>query len=174
MRPLQDHKPYAGHDRDEGPYASLIACDNQKEKILLFWDRCVTWAQTVEAPPAKLLSALSLLSGYLTSVGPRELEWLLAVAPHVSVDYNADEFIEELERLVDLSPLEIGTVLATLLQTYQPPFDVGDRLKNLVTKLAAQPETRPHALGCAERLRHIPGMVQLYAQLISNSKPPAD
>ena len=142
--------------------------DDHKEKILLFWCRCVAWARTVEPLPAKFLSALSLLSCYLKSVGPRELVWLLAVAPHVSVAYNADFFVEELERLVDISPLQVGNVLATLLKTYQPSFDFEDRLKNLVTKLAAHPETRPHALRCVERLRQIPGMVLLYKQLISD------
>jgi len=68
----------------------------QTEKILLFWRRCVTWAKTVEPLPVKLLSALSLLSCYLKSVGARELPWLLTVAPHVSVDYNSDFFVEEL------------------------------------------------------------------------------
>jgi hypothetical protein len=143
--------------------------DDQNEKILLFWGRSVTRAANVEPAPAKLLSALSLLSCHLKSVGPRELAWLLAVAPHISVSYNADFFIEELGRLVDISPLQVGNVLATALQTHKPLSDYEDRLKILVTKLAERPETRPDALRCAERLRYIPGMVQLYAQLISDS-----
>ncbi len=144
--------------------------DEHKEKILLFWGRCVTWAANVEPAPAKLLSALSLLSCHLKSVGPRELAWLLAVAPHVSVNYRADFFIEELGRLVDVSPLQVGNVLATALQTHKPLSDYEDRLKILVTKLAERPETRPDALRCAERLRDIPGMVQLYAQLIARGQ----
>jgi hypothetical protein len=91
--------------------------------------------------------------------------WLLVVAPHVSVDYNADFFVKELGRLVEISPLEVGEVFVALLGTYQPSYDFEDKLKNLVTKLAERPETRPHALGCAERLRYVPGMVQLYAQI---------
>src|SRR5258706_12910257 len=139
--------------------------DDHKEKILLFWGHCVTLARAADPLPAKLLSALSLLTCYLESVGPRELAWLLAVAPHVSVDYNADFFVEELGRLVDISPSQVGDVLDTLLSIYQPSFDFEDRFKNLVTKLAARPETRPHALRAAERLRYIPGIVQLYAQI---------
>ena len=139
--------------------------DDHKEKILLFWDHCVAWAKSAEPFPAKLLSALSLLTCYLKSVQPRELAWLLAVAPHVSFDYNADFFVEELERLVDVSPSQVGEVLDKLLSTYQPSFDFEDRFKNLVTKLAARPETRSHALRSADHLRYIPGMVQLYAQI---------
>jgi len=93
--------------------------DDHREKILLFWDHCVTWAKAAEPLPAKSLSALSLLTCYLKSVGPRELAWLLAVAPHVSVDYNAHFFVEELERLVDISPAQVGEVLDALLSAYQ-------------------------------------------------------
>ena len=138
---------------------------DQTEKILLFWQRCVNWAKTVETPPVKLLSALSLLSCYMKSIGARELSWLITVAPHVSVDYNADFFVQELGRLAEVSPQQVGDVLVVLLQTYQPSFDFEDRFKNLVTKLAAQPETRSHALRSAERLRYLPGMIQLYAQI---------
>jgi hypothetical protein len=63
----------------------------------------------------KLLSALSLLSCYLKSVGARELPWLLTVAPHVSVDYNADFFVEELGRLVETSRPQVAEVLVALL-----------------------------------------------------------
>lgn len=137
----------------------------QTERVLLFWQQCVNWAKTIEPPPVKLLSALSLLSCYLKSIGARELTWLLAVAAHVSLDYNADFFVKELERLVEVSPQQVGDVFAALLETYQPSFDFEDKLKNLVTKLSAQPETRPNALRCAEHLRYIPGIIQLYAQI---------
>ena len=94
----------------------------QKEAILLFWDRCVTWSKSTASDPANILSSLSLLTCYLTTVGPRELAWLLAVAPHVSRDYNADQLIEELERLVDASPVQVGQVLLTVLASYRPAF----------------------------------------------------
>jgi len=147
--------------------------DDLKEKILLFWGRCISWARTVEPPPAKILSALSLLSCYLKSIGPRERIWLLAVTPHVSVDYNADFFVKELARLVDTNPLEVGESLAALLDTYKPSFDFEESFKTLVTKLAVHPQTRLYALRCAEQLRYIPGMVALYAQLISDATPAA-
>lgn len=139
--------------------------NDHKERILLFWSQCVTWTKASAPPPGKLLSALSLLACYLKSVESRELQLLLAVTPHVSIDHNADFFIEELGRLVDVSPSQVGEVLDALLSTYRPSFDFEDRLKDLVTKLAAQPETRSHALRSADRLRYIPGMVQIYAQI---------
>jgi hypothetical protein len=139
----------------------------QKEKILLFWDKCVTWAEAIDPHPTRILSSLSLLSCYLEAVGPRELSWLLAVAPHVSFDYNGTFFVEELERLVETSPVQVGEVLATMLQTYSTSFDYEDRLKNLILKLAAHPATRPDAIRSAERLRSVPGMLQIYERLIS-------
>jgi hypothetical protein len=100
------------------------------------------------------------------------LEWLLVVAPHVSVDYNVDFFLEEVGRLEDISRTVVASILSALLQTFQPAFDFEDRLKKLVMKLAARPETRLDALQCAERLRFIPGMVQLYAQVAKSTPPP--
>jgi hypothetical protein len=139
--------------------------DDLKDRILLFWGQCVTWSHSVRPLPTKLFSTLSLLSCYLNAVGPRELELLLAVAPHVSIDYNADFFVEELDRLEGINPRAIASVLSTLLQSYQPVFDFEDRLKKLVTKLAARPETRADTLQCVNRLRFLPGMVQLYSQI---------
>jgi len=81
--------------------------------------------------------------------------------------------VDELGRLEDISPTAIASVLFAILQTYQPAFDFEERLKKLVTKLAARPETRRDALRCVDRLRFIPGMVQLYAQLVE-SKPAAE
>ena len=145
--------------------------DEQKERILLFWNGCLTWSGTVAPPPSNLLSAVSLLSCYLTSIGQRELGWLLSVAQHVSVDYNADRFIEELGRLAEDNPAAVGQVLNRLLETYPPVFDFKDKLKNLVTNLAAHAESRADAIICVERIRHLPGMVQLYAQLSSSNEP---
>lgn len=39
---------------------------------------------------------------------------MLAVAPHVAIDYNADRFVEELERLANVSLLEVGGVLVAM------------------------------------------------------------
>jgi hypothetical protein len=143
--------------------------DEQIERILLFWDRCVTWSQETETVPANLFSSLALLSSHLKTVGDRELTWLIAVAPHVSVDYNADRFIEDLERLANVSPGPICRVLGQLLDTYRPSFDFEDKLKKLLTKLAQHGETRLDALSYTERLVGLPGMIQLFAQLTSSS-----
>ena len=139
--------------------------EKQKERILLFWDRCVSWSKSLESPPANLLSHLSLLSFYLTAIDQRALGWLLAVAPHASVNYNADRLIQQLERLAAGNPQETGRVLHTLLEVYHPTYDYNDRLKQLIILLADNPASRADAIYCLEQVRHLPGMVQMYSQL---------
>jgi hypothetical protein len=63
--------------------------EKQKALILEFWKACVVRTREVP-PPAQLLSALSRLSVYVTSLGQREEALLLAVAPHVGVEHNAE------------------------------------------------------------------------------------
>lgn len=140
----------------------------QVERIMLFWRRCAAWSQTAGEPPKRLLSNLSRLSCYLETVGDNELELLLGVAPHVQVGYNQDSFIEELDRLVTANPEGIGRVLRIVLETHQPSFDFEDKLKSLLLKLAEHGR-RGDAISFAERLRNLPGMIQLYAQLVSDA-----
>jgi hypothetical protein len=141
----------------------------QKERIFLFWDRCINSGVTLDPPPASLLSQLSLLSCYLTAIDERALRWLVAIAPFTSVNYNADRLIEQLARLGDTSPSAAAQVLRVLLEAYQPSYDFEDRLKMLIIRLAAHAESRRDAILGVERLRHLPGMVQLYVQLTSAS-----
>lgn len=82
--------------------------------------------------------------------------------------YNADDFIEELDRLVDISPAKISAVLGKVLETFVPTFDFQDRLKFLLTKLATHGR-REEAISFANRLRHLRGMEQLFAQLTADS-----
>lgn len=140
----------------------------QVERILAFWARCVACSRVAAEPPAKLLSKLGRLSCYIKSVEDREQEWLLAVAPYVHVGYNADDFIEELDRLADISPAKISAVLGKVLETFVPSFDFQGRLKSLLTKLAAHGR-RDEAISFANRLRHLRGMEQLFAQLTAGS-----
>ena len=140
--------------------------DDQVGRILSFWDRCIVWSHTAAKPPTRLMSSLSRLVCYLESIGDKEREWLLAVAPYVQFAHNADEFIEELGRLVDKSVVEVSAVFGRVLETYSPSWDFQDRIKSLLTKLAEHGR-KADALAYAERLRHLPGMTQLYGQLSS-------
>ncbi len=140
----------------------------QVERILSFWERCIAWSRDAVDPPARLLSKLGRLSCYLNSIGEREEVWLLAVAPYVQVDYNADYFIEDLERLVDVNPAVVSVVFGKVLDTYSPSFDFEDRLKSLLTKLAAHGR-REDVISCTDRLRHLRGMTELFNQLTAGN-----
>ena len=139
----------------------------QKERVFDFWDKCMDWSRTVEPAPAKLLSGLSRLTCYMLLISDRDEARLLAVAPYVSADYSADQFIEELNRLADGNLAAVGKILATLLEAVHPVYDLDDKLRAIVTKLAMNPETRLYALQCLERVRYLPGMLQLYKELTS-------
>lgn len=136
----------------------------QIEQILVFWERCLSWGQKAKEPHKRLLSKLSLLSCYLTSITEKERCWLVAVAPYVKVGYNEDFFLEELDRLADVSTAEVSIVLKVFLDSYEPYIDFEDRLKSILIKLA-QHGKRSEAITFAEKLRRIPGMIQLYEML---------
>jgi hypothetical protein len=144
------------------------------ERILDFWERCVTWAETLDAPPAKLLSALGSLSCYVSYVEERERSLLIAVAPYVSVDHNADHFIEALEKLARENPEAVSDVFGRMLDSYKPTFDFEGRIKSILTALSERRVTRVHALEYTNRLLpYLPAMLQLYEELSRAPQPEA-
>lgn len=138
----------------------------QIERILCFWERCVTWAKPLAEPPKVLLSRLSELIRYVSVLEDREIKLLLAVAPYIDVEYRADTFIEELDRLLELDSAKVSLVLGKALETYQPDFDYEDRLKDLLKKLA-QSGQRYDVLRYInlDGVRKLPGFDQLFKEL---------
>lgn len=140
--------------------------EKQKTLILEFWKESVTRTRDAAPPPAHLLSALSRLSVYVTSLVEQEEALLFAVAPHVSIEYNADDFFKDLDRLVDNNPAAVCRVLGEALKGYKPDYDYEDRLKMLLRKLALRQETHNDALRFAERLvGRLPGMLDFYQEI---------
>ncbi len=137
---------------------------DQVERVLCFWVRCIEWSRNASEPPVKLLSSLSPLSCYIDSVADREKELLHAVAPYIDVNYNAVEFIEQLDRLADDNPVEVSAVFKDVLNSHKPISDYQDRLKSLLTKLDAS-GLHDDAMVYADQLRYIPGMRELFDQL---------
>ena len=138
----------------------------QIDRILKFFDRCISWSRDLTSPPAKLLSGLSRLSYYLQTLTNKETNWLLAVAPYVKVNHNYNFFLEELDRLADVYPAAVSLVLKAYLNSYVPDYDFEDRLKKILTKLA-QHDRRDDAIALADQLSRLPGMIQLYSELKS-------
>lgn len=138
---------------------------DQVQRILAFWQKCIEWSKTLAEAPAQLLSNLSRLSVYLTKIDADKAAWLEYVAPYVQIGYNEDEFVEQLLRLVDVNPHAVGAVLSRLLETYTPTFDFNDRLKNLIRKLAGK-GLKAEAIDFANHLRRLPGIQELYSELV--------
>ena len=136
----------------------------QVRKILDFWSACTERTQDPPTTPVQFLSHLSRLSVYLVNVGEKETGLLSHVAPHVSAGYNSDYFVEQLLRLVEANPAAISAVFAKMLETHEPTFDYQDRLKTLVRKLGRMGQRA--ALVFADCLRQVPGMREVYAELI--------
>lgn len=138
--------------------------NEQVERILKFWERCISWSRTVEETPTKLLSSLSRLACFIHSINDREFNLLLAVAPHVHVVHYYDFFYEELDRLADTNAAQVGVILKASLDTHVPYTDFEDKLKSILGKLAASGK-RAEALVLADRLKQIPGMIQIFRNL---------
>jgi hypothetical protein len=109
----------------------------QVERVLAFWDKTIATLDAAGETKAELRSNLSRLAIYITALGEREKRLLLSVAPYVQSNYNAHEFIEELDRLADLDASIVSDVLGAMLKGSPPSFDLDDKLKNLLRKLAA-------------------------------------
>nr|NJM04702.1 hypothetical protein [Desulfobacula sp.] len=141
----------------------------QIERILLFWEQCVKWAETLSEPPKSLLSDLSRLICYITKFTVRENNLLLAVAHYIKDGYNEDIFFQGLHRQVEQDPEKISMVLGKVLEAHVPNYDHEDMLKNLIIKLAGSGRIED-ALMHADRARKLPGFVQLYKQLSEGDK----
>jgi hypothetical protein len=140
--------------------------EDQKKKIVLFWDYCVGWVATLQQVPEELLSSLSRLSCYIESVGETQAKLLLAVAPYVNVSHNADFFIEELDRLTESNPPAVSAVFKKVIEFHVPVYDYQDRLKSLLIKLNTNGR-REDVLSYLERIRsNLPDLAsQLFKQL---------
>ncbi|MCK9264710.1 MAG: hypothetical protein M0R18_12955 [Deltaproteobacteria bacterium] len=137
--------------------------EDQVSLILDFLEWSIELAVGFSAPPATLFSSLSQLSCFLEEIGERTRPLLLAVAPYVSVNHNADDFIEELARLVEASPGPVSEILGVVLENYNPSYDYQDCLKGLLEKLV-QTDFRAHALEYMNRVSHLKGVEALYRE----------
>jgi hypothetical protein len=138
--------------------------EEQTERIIQYWERCIVSSQQLSQPPTKLLSSLGLLTCFLKTADGRERNLLLTVAPHVRVGHNAYEFIGELVRLVEVSPDGVSEVVGKMIKEWVLDFDYKDQLKELLRALAAKGKKGDVILH-AERLRSLPGMQELFDSL---------
>jgi hypothetical protein len=137
---------------------------DQLSRLISFWARSVEWSRAQPAPASALLSSLSMLAWALPDAQGEHAALLAAVAPHVNAHHGAHEFLKQLRRLVDSSAHEVAEVLSSLITNYQPVYDFKGEMKALIRRLADLGE-RAAALDFCERLRDVPGMRELFAEL---------
>ena len=136
--------------------------------IVDYWRRCLKWAQKLATPPAKVLSSLSGLTAFLATAAMENLDLLLAVAPYVDVHHSVYEFLDELNRLVEVSPADVRTVLARFIDTHEPFYDYKNRMQTLVRRLS-ELGFRPDAIDFCNKLRSMSSMADLYYELTASS-----
>jgi hypothetical protein len=136
----------------------------QRERILLFWERCLQWAHAQDQKPVLLLSRLSLLASHIMTLEAREQNLLRSVVPYTNEGHEAYEFIAELLRLAPQAPKAISEILQSMVEVHAPDYDYQDRLLALLELLAEQGQ-REKVIIISDRLRHLSGVESLFKKL---------
>lgn len=140
--------------------------DDQRQKIIEFWQKCIEWIVSLTERPAILLSALSRLSVHVQRLGKSETLLMEEVAPFVQAGYNVNLFVEELLRLLPSEPHAVSRILKKMIEGYAPTYDYEGKIDRLVRELArTDSDLKIEAIEIADRLRQIPGMRALYTEL---------
>ena len=135
--------------------------EDQRERIRAFWSRCIDGTERGSMPSKELLSALSRLAGFLESADSEDRRLLETVAPYVYVQHNVYEFIDELVRLVEVSPDGVSAVLRKMTELRIPDFDYQDQIRKLLESLVVKGK-RDEVVFHAERMRTLPGMQEIF------------
>lgn len=139
--------------------------DEQVERILVFWERCVAWAKQ-QPDQQQTLGSLGLLAVFLSPGNDRHFSLLLDVAPFVHLDHGDIFIVEELERLVEGHPQLVLEVIEAFLGDYTPSMDHDGRLRSLIERLIdLVPEQRDRIFRIIDRLRDLSGMRELYLSI---------
>jgi hypothetical protein len=141
--------------------------DKQIEKVLAFWEYCLAWQKARAANSEHFLASLSRLSPYVKKLDDRTKMLLMAVVPYAHIDHSTDQMIEELSRLLESDPAGVAALLERMLDANAPTYDMDDKLKTLIEKLA-ELGLRAEAIRCTEKVRRsLPGMLDLYKTLVA-------
>ena len=138
-----------------------------KNRIVEFWNHTINWLQTLEEAPTSLLSTTCLLICYLETLDKDSLKNLLIAIPHIQ-PRDCNEFILELDRLFENSPVGVCQIFCELSKTYDPYSDYQNRLKSLVKKIANHSsDFKIKAKKCVNRwaTRGVHSMTELFSEL---------
>ncbi len=137
----------------------------QVERVLEFWKASLSWAKAQPQLPQALLSRLSRLAPYLSTLDQNARSILLDVAPYVHSDYSTDQMIEELARLANSNPAATVELLDRMFEANTPNFDLDDKLKGLLKKLYGLGH-HAEVIRIIEKLRKsLPDMLSFYKEL---------
>jgi len=99
----------------------------QRSKVLSLWRYLFAHYHDKEEladDKANLASDLSKFAVYLDTIDPESLRWLLFSTPYVERNHNTWFFVECLDRLVSVSPHEVGLVYIQMLENgIYPDYD---------------------------------------------------
>jgi hypothetical protein len=112
-------------------------------------------------PSKELLSSLSRLTGFLETADGEDRRLLETVAPYVYVQHNVYGFIDELVRLIEVSPDGVSAVLRKMTELRIPEFDYQDQIRKLLESLVLKGK-RDEVVFHAERMRTLPGMQEIF------------
>ena len=140
----------------------------QVDRIIAFFNHAIDWSQSLDETPAKLLSSLSMIICHLKPLDNDDLKRLIFVTPYIG--YNANTFLEELERLAENHMADVCEIFRKLADTYHPSYDYQDRLQLFIKKIAKySPQMRYVAIQYVDELakKGMPGMMELHHELTS-------
>lgn len=137
-------------------------------RIFSFWKHTVKWLNENKNHNDVLSDDLSLLACYVENFNNGEAELLLYSAPYVYKGYEADRFIEQLSRLLDMGndPVTINNILKIILQKYRPTYDYQDGLLELIRKISLSDQhLKLDAIKYTNELRYLKKMKGLHKDL---------
>ena len=115
------------------------------------------------------MARLSRLSPYVKELNERTKTLLMSVIAFAHIDHSTDQMVEELSRLVEGNPDGVAALLERMLNSSAPTYDLDDKLKKLIERLA-ELGLRAEALRCTEKVRRsLPGMLDLYKKLVAGA-----
>jgi len=96
------------------------------EAIHKFWRLCSNRLRGDESRYGRLLSNLVLLTAFLDRLTDQTKDLLLQAAPYADESHHSSLFLEELARLAQVSPADVGEVFLALLTRALPTYDPKD------------------------------------------------
>ena len=137
----------------------------QSTRVMAFAYRCIEWIDADIQVRSHLLVDLVHLAPFISALKQEEIQFLEKVAPASADERGAEDFFQELLRLLPLNPSAISNIFEMSLSAGIPSSDYNGTIRRILEALVAH-DQRPKAIGCAEKLRQIDGVREFYMSLV--------